>query len=73
MLDAVINSGRAVAEVAADYGVAWCTVQATVNTSAVLLPEVDNLHVRRLGIDEHHYRRVRWYRDDRGGCAGWNR
>jgi transposase len=30
----------------------------------------DNLHVRRLGIDEHRYRRVRWFRDDQGG---WQR
>jgi transposase len=45
-------------------------VQATVNAAAVLLPEVDNLHVRRLGIDEHRYRRVRWFRDDQGG---WRR
>jgi transposase len=45
-------------------------VQATVNAAAVLLPEVDNLHVRRLGIDEHRYRSVRWFRDDQGG---WRR
>ena len=70
LLDAVINSGRAVWEVAADLRVAWWTVQATVNAAAVLLPEVDNLHVRRLGIDEHRYRRVRWFRDDQGG---WRR
>jgi transposase len=70
LLDAVIGSGRAVSEVAADLGVAWWTVQATVNAAAVLLPEVDNLHVRRLGIDEHRYRRVRWFRDDQGG---WRR
>jgi transposase len=38
-------------------------VQAAVNTAAVLLPDVDDLRVRRLGIDEHRYRRVRWYRD----------
>ena len=63
VLEAVIESGRAVAEVAADYGVAWWTVQSTVNAAAVLLPDVDDLHVRRLGIDEHRYRRVRWYRD----------
>ena len=43
MLAAVIDSGRAVAEVAADYGVAWWTVQATVNAAAVLLPDVDEL------------------------------
>jgi transposase len=70
LLDAVIGSGRAVSEVAADLRVAWWTVQATVNSAAVLLPEVDNLHVRRLGIDEHRYRRVRWSRDDQGG---WRR
>ena len=70
VLAAVIDSGRAVAEVAADYGVAWWTVQATVNAAAVLLPDVDELHVRRLGIDEHRYRRVRWFRDEHGG---WRR
>jgi len=70
LLDAVIGSGRAVSEVAADLRVAWWTVQATVNAAAVLLPEVDNLHVRRLGIDEHRYRLVRWFRDDQGG---WRR
>jgi transposase len=70
VLDAVIDSGRAVAEVATDFGVAWWTVQATVNAAAVLLPEVDELHVRRLGIDEHCYRRVRWFRD---GSGGWRR
>ncbi len=70
MLAAVIDSGRAVCEVAAHYGVAWWTVQATVNAAAVLLPDVDGLHIRRLGIDEHRYRRVRWFRDDHGG---WRR
>jgi hypothetical protein len=35
LLDAVIDSGRAVAEVAADYGVAWWTVQTTLNGAAV--------------------------------------
>jgi len=66
LLAAVIDSGRAVAEVAADHGVAWWTVQATVNAAVVLLPAVDDLRVRRLGIDEHRYRSVRWFRDDDG-------
>lgn len=66
LLAAVVDSGRAVAEVAADHGVAWWTVQATVNCAAVLLPAVDDLWVRRLGIDEHRYRSVRWFRDDEG-------
>ena len=70
LLAAVIGSGRAVGEVAKQFGVAWWTVQATVNAAAVLLPDVDDLHVRRLGIDEHRYRRVRWFRDQTGG---WRR
>jgi Helix-turn-helix domain of transposase family ISL3/zinc-finger of transposase IS204/IS1001/IS1096/IS1165 len=70
LLAAVIDSGRAVVEVAAAYQVAWWTVQATVNAAAVLLPEVDQLQVSRLGIDEHRYRRVRWFRDESGG---WRR
>ena len=70
VLAAVIDSGRAVAEVAGELGVAWWTVQATVNAAAVLLPDVDDLWVRRLGIDEHRYRRVRWFRDEAGG---WRR
>ena len=70
VLAAVIDSGRAVAEVAADHGVAWWTVQATVTAAALLLPNVDDLYVRRLGIDEHRYRRVRWFRDEHGG---WRR
>ena len=40
------------------------------NAAAVLLPDVDELWVRRLGIDEHRYRRVRWFRDEAGG---WRR
>ena len=59
LLAAVIDAGLAVVEVAAACQVAWRTVQATVNAAAVLLPEVDELQVRRLGIDEHRYRRVR--------------
>ena len=70
VLDAVIDSGRAVAEVAQGFGVAWWTVQATINTAVMLLPGVDELHVRRLGIDEHRYRRVRWFGDDGGA---WRR
>ena len=70
VLAAVVDSGRAVAEVAAVHGVAWWTVQTTVNAAAVLLPNVDDLHVRRLGIDEHRYRTVRWFRDETGG---WRR
>jgi len=67
----VIDSGRAVSEVATVFGVAWWTVQATVNAAAVLLPCVDDLQVRRLGIDEHRNRRVRSYRN--GDHGRWRR
>lgn len=70
LLEAVVDSGRSVVEVAGCFGVAWWTVQATVNAAFVVLPAVDQLQVRRLGIDEHRYRRVRWYRTESGG---WRR
>jgi transposase len=50
--------------------VAWWTVQATINAAAVLLPNIDAVYARRPGIDEHRYRRVRWFRDETGG---WRR
>ncbi|MGH3461311.1 MAG: ISL3 family transposase [Kribbellaceae bacterium] len=71
VLDAVVGSGRAVDEVAGAYGLAWWTVQHTVNAAAVELPDVDDLHVRRLGVDEHRYRSVRFFRDPDGGA--WRR
>lgn len=42
---------------------AWWTVQATVLAAVMTLPEVDDLPVRFLGIDEHRFRTVRWFRD----------
>jgi len=71
LLTAVIDQGQPVAQVAQDYGVAWWTAQRCVNTAAVGLPDVDRLHVKHLGVDEHRYRRVRWYRDPEVG--GWRR
>lgn len=63
MLEAVIGAGRVVAEVAAAHGVTWWTVQSCLNAAAQLQVEVDQRPVRRLGIDEHRYRSVRWLRD----------
>jgi transposase len=63
VLAAVVASGRAVEEVAAAFGVAWWTVQATVLAAVMTLPEVDDLGVGFLGIDEHRFRTVRWFRD----------
>ena len=70
ILEAVIDHGRPVAGVAEGFGVAWWTTQAVVNAAAVVLPDVDDLHVKHLGVDEHRYRRVRWFRDPE---AGWRR
>ena len=51
MVEAVIDHGRPVAGVAAGFGVAWWTTQKTVNAAVVVLPDVDGLHVKHLGID----------------------
>jgi transposase len=43
--------------------VAWCTVQNTVNRAVVVLPNVDDITVSELGIDEHRFARARFFRD----------
>jgi len=63
MLKAVTWAGRAVLEVAASFGVAWWTVQAVINTAAKAMANPDARPVRRLGIEEHRDRRVRFFRD----------
>lgn len=71
LLTAVIDQGQPVDQVARTYGVAWWTTQATVNSAIDTLGDVDALHITWLGIDEHRYRRVRWYRDVDTGA--WSR
>lgn len=44
--------------------------QAAISAATVLLPAVDEQPVRRLGVDEHRYRSVRWFRDPDGS---WRR
>jgi transposase len=63
VLEAVAWAGRAVLEVASSFGVAWWTVQAVINTAAKAMANPDSRPVRHLGIDEHRYRRVRFFRD----------
>lgn len=67
---AVIESGRAVSETARAHVVSWWLVQAALTAAAVLLPEVDELPVTRVGVDEHRYRSVRYFRTPAGG---WRR
>lgn len=61
LVTAVINSGRAISETAAAFGISWWLVQDAVNHAAVTLPDVDQLAPRHLGIDEHRYRSVRFF------------
>ena len=70
VVSAVITSGRAASEVAQAHGVSWWLVQAALAAAAVALPAVDEVPVTRLGIDEHRYRSVRWFRTDDGA---WRR
>jgi transposase len=72
-LDAVVRAGRVVAEVAAGHGVSWWTVQRTALSAADLLTDPDTVLVRRLGIDEHRYRSVRFYRDANDPAGQWRR
>jgi transposase len=66
VLEAVIGSGRAVEEIASAFAVAWWTVQSVLNAAVMTLPEVDQLRVRLLGINEHRFRTVRFFRDEQG-------
>ncbi|BCW73491.1 hypothetical protein NicSoilB8_45350 (plasmid) [Arthrobacter sp. NicSoilB8] len=64
VVDAVINSGRAVSETAAAFAVSWWMVRAALTEACLLtLPDVDELSPRMLGIDEHRFRSVRYFRD----------
>ena len=69
LVAAVIESGRAVSETARAHGVSWWMVQAAVTAAALLLPAVGTVAVKRLGVDEHRYRSVRFYRKESGAWA----
>jgi transposase len=70
-VEAVIRSGRAVSETAAAFGVSWWTVHAALNECLLTLSDVDELSLRMLGIDEHRFRSVRFFRDP--GSSSWIR
>nr|WP_245827722.1 ISL3 family transposase [Sinomonas mesophila] len=61
---AVVVAGRAAAEAARAHGVSWWLAQSALDAAAATLPDVDDLAPKRLGIDEHRYRSVRWFRED---------
>ncbi|GEB66651.1 ISL3 family transposase [Sinomonas atrocyanea] len=64
LVDAVVASGRAAVEAAAAHGVSWWLVQKALDAAVATLPDVDALAPKRLGIDEHRYRSVRFFRAD---------
>lgn len=70
LVAAVVVSGRAAAEVARAHRVSWWLVQSMLSAAADLLADPDDVLVRRLGVDEHRYRSVRFFRDQHGG---WRR
>jgi transposase len=70
LVAAVIGSGRSAPETARAHGLSWWLAQAAISAVVVLLPDVDDIAVRRLGIDEHRYRSVRWFRNEQGS---WRR
>lgn len=63
LVAAVVSSGRAVTETAAPHGVSWWLVQKALTTAATKLPDIDALRPRMLGIDEHRFRSVRFFKD----------
>ncbi|MET1156692.1 ISL3 family transposase [Arthrobacter sp.] len=72
VVDAVISSGLAVSATAAAFAVSWRMVRAALTEACLLtLPDVDGLRPRMLGIDEHRFRSVRFFRDS--GSSTWIR
>jgi transposase len=71
LVTAVVVSGRAASEVARAHRVSWWLVASMLIAAAdVLLADPDRVLVHRLGVDEHRYRSVRFFRDAEGG---WRR
>jgi transposase len=54
---------RAVSRVADQAGLSWPTVMRLLASTVDLASGVDGRHVRRLGIDEHRFRTVKFIRD----------
>ena len=52
--------------VAHEAGLSWPTVMRLLTSTIDLTGQVDLRHIRRLGIDEHRFRRVRYTRDEHG-------
>jgi len=71
---AVAGEVRAVDRVASQFGVSWPTVQRQITAAASALAVQRRQRPRlvtQLGIDEHRFRSVRWFKDQDSG--GWKR
>ena len=66
LVAAVVVSGRAASEVARAHRVSWWLVASMLTAAADLIGDPDQTPVRRLGVDEHRYRQVRFFRDETG-------
>jgi transposase len=66
LVAAVVVSRRAASEVAQAHRVSWWLVQSMLTAAADLLTDPDDVLVRRLGVDEHRYRSVRFFREPDG-------
>jgi transposase len=69
VLAAVTSEVRAVDRVAAQFGLSWPTVARLLAGAAQALATGPVRPCRALGIDEHRFRSVRWFRDE----SGWRR
>jgi transposase len=67
----VIGSGRAAVEAASSFSVSWWLVQRALDSAAPTLPDVDAMAPWMLGLDEHRYRSVRFFRDP--ATMAWKR
>jgi transposase len=75
LVEAVAGEARPVDRVAAQFGVSWPTVMRQLSNAMALLTAQHRSRprlVRRLGIDEHRFRTVRWFRDS-DEPARWRR
>jgi transposase len=66
LVDAVVVSGRAAAQTARAFAASWWSMHAALAAVVVLLPAVDDIVARRLGVDQHRYPSVRFFRDPDG-------
>lgn len=73
ILDAVAGEVRAIDRVADQFAISWPTVQRLIDQAAAALASWRRTRprlVRQLGIDEHRFRSVRWFKDTAGS---WRR